>query len=313
MNSYRHHLLGALALSLSFSGFTACESERDSLSAPNRVQAMIEENIHDTRHEWKAGETIGVYMLEEQTRQLIEDAVNVPYQKSMGNGYFTAIDPVHGIELPFLGEPATFFAYYPYSANLGNDTSNPCWSISDWDVQQQDWHQVDLMIADYVTGRSKAQNRVQFSFRHQFAMIKLNFSIDAEHSDLRAEDLIGAQIVISNASRNVTCQLFGKTLIQGAATNQDIHFCLATDGHAAVVVLPPDDNAMQGSNRVISVSLTNGNTYRWKIDDSLMLESGYCYVWDVTLAGNSTISAVLQATITDWNDNQLGNVELEAD
>lgn len=300
------------AIGLVFSGFTSCEPENNAMSTPHKVPAMIEDDNSESRHEWKSGETIGVYMLEDQTHQLLDGSVNIPYQ-TMGDGHFSAVNAVQTIQLPLLGDPATFFAYYPYTQNIGNDANNPRWTIRNWDVQQDDWHKVDLLISEYVTGRNKEQSRVRFNFIHQFSMIKLNLLADEENSYLTREDLADATITISNVSKDLTCQLFDGTLIYGAITHQDIHFNVADDGHVAVVVLPPDENGIPLSDRIIRISLSNGNVYQITIDNSLVFEKGNCYVWGITLSGDTKISAELQGSITDWNDNILDDIELEAD
>lgn len=119
---------------------------------------------------WEAGDQVGIYMSTRRGANISVSAANYMYYVAGEGGSSVAFTPYSDAISYTEGSNATFFAYYPYTADMVG-------TIYPIDVQDQsDLTAIDLMVSDQVSSRTD----VQFTFEHKLSKLILNLYADQE-------------------------------------------------------------------------------------------------------------------------------------
>ena len=235
---------------------------------------------------WEKGDAIGVYMLDGATT----GEVNRKYVtgETAKAGSFEAAEG-ETIYLPSDGTARDFTAYYPYQGDLKD-------GVYIVDVREQDpQRDIDLMVADKVTGVTKKAPGVGFVFRHK--LVKLDLTIRPDGKSLSAADLEGMVVRITNQQVRVKCKVAEGGTIEIINITGGVTLLTAADGtRAEGIVLPSaSTDAM-----FFWFELKNGSEYRWYLKDSPLSKefvAGNKYVYTMTIGKRSV---EVTSTVVGW-------------
>lgn len=251
-----------------------------------RVDGGIEGLARASEDTWEKGDAIGVYMLDGATT----GEVNRKYVtgETAKAGSFEAVEG-ETIYLPSDGTARDFTAYYPYREDLKDGE----YEIN---VRKQDpQRDIDLMVADKVTGVTKKAPGVGFVFRHK--LVKLDLTIRPDGKSLLAADLEGMEVYITNQYLNANCKVAEGGAIETGYITGGVTLLTAADGtRAEGIVLPSaSTDAMY-----FWFKLKNGSTYRWYLRDSPLSSefvAGNKYVYTMTIGKRSV---EVKSTVVGW-------------
>lgn len=309
MNIYHTSILCFIASALCVS----CSNIEEESSVINFVvPAQISGNIgQPTRaynNTWEANDKIGIYVTEAGTSTAYKTYSNYAYETTSTLGTFLPVSGNDAITLPSNGNKLDFQAYYPYKSDLASNT----FSVTTW-ADQSVPQTLDLMLAPKVTNRSMTDKNVAFVFAHQFSRIILNIKANSEESQLQASDLANMSVTAEGMNVATSVDVLTGSLTHGSAVNTPITFKSAAGGAVAdiqaVAIVSPGYNT-NTVNRKVTFSLSSGKTFSWTIPSGTEFKSGNSYTWTIKLKGDGLVEASITATITDWTNNDEGEIDL---
>jgi formylglycine-generating enzyme required for sulfatase activity len=235
-----------------------------------------------TKEEWKAGDGIGVYMME-NGRPLAEDAivervVNNKYLSTEEgkNSVFIAASEDDEIYYPYNSPAISFVAYYPYKSTITADFLYPI-DVSD---QKEDPSKVDLLYAT-LENKSPENLEVPLTFHHQLTKLVVNL-----HPNF-AEDMNapfkGVKVRVKGFFTKANYSLANAGVISNLDGIADISAktVFVSDGgevRAEVILIPQTTR----DDAYIEIDLL-GKVVVWKIPENKSFEAGKQYEYTAYL------------------------------
>lgn len=256
---------------------------------------------------WNKGDQIGVYMFKAGTYDIAEDAKNIPYQTTAGDGAFTPA--ATAAYYPVDGSNVDFHAWYPYA-----DVTKTAWTANLADQSSQP--ALDLMTADAAssaglggTAYNKDHPKVSLSFRHRLTQIVLAIT---PGNGITTSDLNGLKVEITGQPTAVTYD--PQFDAPGCAESYtDITLLTTPDGTSAQAILFPNDVAdntpAKGRQLVFTLNNTKKEVFRWDIPDTKFFNAGEKNTYTITI--NRT-SLNVASQITDWTPGNGEDGETES-
>lgn len=297
----------ALLIFASAALLAGCSSEENEGMAMDdgRVALQVSSGIdvqtraHDDS--WDIGDAIGIYMLDGDA----PESGNRKYTTKDGKheGSFTA-DKGQTIYFPTSGDTRDFIAYYPWRDLKGSTTYNV-------DVTSQTFQEaIDLMGAAKVTGKSKSDPAVAFTFTHK--LVKLYMTIKPDGSSLNFSDLAGLKVTITNQRTKATYDVLagGGVTVDTTGNAEEITLKTVADGTISEgIVLPAEDTA----GMLLTFELGSGETFTWAVKNAEKSKSfiaGNKYLYTITV-GKTALEVT--STVTDWtpgnDDGESGSAQ----
>lgn len=252
---------------------------------------------------WDADDAIGIYMKSSGETlgdaSIINDAANVKYTTSTGDGNFVAA--ATGVNFPTDGAAVDFIAYYPYDAEVAN--ASCAISVAD----QSNLAAIDFLYSNNATAANNASESVNLNFQHQLAQFNLNVSSGngvADISELSIE-ITGMQTAATISLADGTVSATGNR----TAVSTSITSASSTAVTANAILIPGDNLA----NATVSFYLKGNLFGTWQpTTEDMTLESGKRYTYEIKLQAAGAVVAVLPvATIQDWTETVLGSTVVE--
>lgn len=216
------------------------------------------------------------------------------------------------IVYPSDGSQIDFYAYYPYTDDIGGTSTDPLFSVKNWNVQSTP-DAIDLLVAEKASGfmAKPAENTqpVNLNFYHKFSKIILNITADSQHSLLQTSDLQGMVVKASNMNVKASCNVFTGAINLGETVDEEITFSTKTNGEVGqtseAIICPgynPKDSNSTPLERLITITLPQKNNivYQWAIPSNIVFASGNSYIWNLQLVGDELIKAELIGIFHDW-------------
>ncbi|MFV0507233.1 MAG: fimbrillin family protein [Bacteroidales bacterium] len=277
--------------------FTACQKEK-SVSYRNSLEfnATIEQNSSFSTKasgtSWDAGDAVGIYMKEAsgELSASCDNAVNVKYITTAGDGSFSAAIAEEEIAFPSDGTNVDFIAYYPYQATLADGAY--LIDVSD----QSSIPTIDLLYSNNVTNVSSSAEVVNLNFKHHLSQLILQ--ITAETAVGSIADL---EISIDGLHTKGLCNLAnGAIVTQEQVTTVYPYVSSASADYVVVnALLIPGDKL---SSAEITFSLNGTCIDSWTPNEQ-PLESGKKYTYDLKLKANGEVEEVApNGSISDWEE-----------
>lgn len=240
---------------------------------------------------WSAGDAIGVFMVNNGTTTIAENAANKKYATT-GTSSFTAVSGSE-IFFPMDGSSVDFIAYYPYSSTISALTDSYSIDVSDQSTPAS----IDLLWAkadNAGTGYSKTAMTASLNFSHKLTRLIINIAAGTGMSG----SLSGTSVTINNTNTTNTMSLTDGTL-GTAASPADITPKTDTDGSSYSAILIP------GSYQNFVMTFTkNGETFTWTPTNGLAFAAGTEYTYNITL--DRTGVTIDGCTITPWSSGTGG-------
>ena len=310
INIYKALLLCSFIGSLLASCSDATElSTLSSTSASAEISGSIGQSTRAYNNTWETNDKIGIYVFDAGTSTVYKTFSNYAYETTSMLGTFSPVSGNTAITLPSNGAKLDFQAYYPYKADLTSET----FSVSTW-ADQSNPQSLDLMLAPKVTDRSMTDKAVHFTFAHQFSKIILNVKANSEESLLQASDLEGMTVSAEGMNVVTNVNVLTGALSNGSAVSTPITFKSVSGGgvadiQATAIVAPGYNHNTQ--YRQVTFTLNGGKTFRWTIPSGTEFKGGNSYTWTLKLKGEGLVEADVTAEITNWTDNDEGEISLD--
>ena len=237
-----------------------------------------------------AGDELGLFVS--------SGAVNTPYNgvasnknvKSSFTTVWTQATPVY-----LSSQPATVYAYYPYSASGTDGTA----------IAIDHTSQTDFMYATAVTNINNRQPKAAITMNHALSLVQFNFKKEnytgaGSLTAISIANKAGGSSLASNGTMNLT----NGTITKGSgkdpvskATNLPQTIGTWTEAtYPKMLVMPTTATAAAGD---IVISFTvDGQVYNWDVPAATAWEQGKKNTYTVTIKG--TTLEVSPVTITPW-------------
>lgn len=259
----------------------ACSSDSDPAvnNDGRRVPLQVTGYIADTPHgitrahgtSWDAGDQIGLYAVNSDTTEPIEDGSNVCYSTTSGGETsgtiylpFTTTTP---IILPPTGN-IDVYGYYPYSSGATNPTAVAV-NVSTQDPQNA----IDLMTTGKVSSSTyggstpinSANSTCQLLFQHRLTKLVFNLDLTEMVSVSTTSLTIGSQ------KTSATYSIYTDVLTCSGDANQTITAVRTTNEALSksyeAIVLPNDASTNPASDRTVTI-VVDGRSYTFTIAKS---------------------------------------------
>ncbi|WP_108823542.1 fimbrillin family protein [Dysgonomonas sp. Marseille-P4361] len=248
--------------------------------------------VGDDGNQWEGKENIGIFMLSNNTNNVLERAQNVNYraQTSGVKTNLTAVDQNKIIFYPLLdNQKVDFLAYYPYKGSANN-------FIYDLDIASQSPQtNIDLIIAKTNNGGKgfdkTNESPVNLVFNHVLSKVILNVKAGDGVPSLSG---LSVKIKGFNTKANVDLKTLGIP-IQGTTPQDIIPFTKNTNTYEAIL-LP----SVLGNTHIVEFTV-NGNTHKWQIINNTSniksLDAAKKYTFDVIIQKNKV---QVEGSIIPW-------------
>lgn len=302
-NKNLKNLFGLTALTaLSLTGCINADDNSEWLD-PNRA-ISFSSAIGSTRitgSTWNDGDQVGIFMKPAGSSLSAALSENKRHLAS-ANGLLVNDGNEHALYYPADGSKVDFVAYYPFSAELTNQTVNV-------NVQNQSTPaEIDLLYSTTNTGYSNTSSAVALNFKHQLSKMVLNIT---KQNDL---DATGMTVALEGTATEASFDLASGKLTAKSNTTAAIEYKLTDKGNnqyqAEAILLPV---AKLGAGAELAFTIA-GQTYKHSLENTPLTPSS-TLSFNVTLGtvdGNPTI-VVGQATITDWVTVPGGDINIDMD
>lgn len=285
-----------LVMSLTILSFVGCSERPEENGYEDRVAISVGANINETKvsdAQWNDNDLIGITMFDAGTTNLAEGNFrnNKYVFRSGSTGAFDALNENSVIYFPKNGSNVDFLTYYPHNAQIGSSYVMPI-DVSNQTVLPA----IDFMTANHTAGHSKADASVKFQFHHKLSKVIIVLQTQAGDDPVR---LIGSQIKINGMLTKATYDLLGANSLIAADPNSAAELSFPSDlsgANAKGIVLP----RRAGTGVVFNVKLTDGSTYVGNMDETLELESGFQYLFYLSLRKTAID---VSATVQPWLDS----------
>lgn len=264
------------------------------------IAGMMASRAHDNA--WDAGDRIGI----SGTTGDVE-YINVPYVTTSGDGAFA---PYKGVEEGIFFQnnaPATFSAYYPYSADVDADNAEIAANTTDQSKSKS--KEFDFLFADGATG-SLAHPALNFvgdaAFTHRMTQLVVKVTPDAEagfDADSALTEGTGTLSGLKSAGKFDTTTGIAEATGEAADWTLNGNVTPTEDGSTLtyVMILFPQEAADGVTYRIEY----DGASYSCKLTPALA--AGKRYTYNVTL--RKTGLTVASSDITDWIDDTDEDIE----
>ena len=238
---------------------------------------------------WETNDEIGIYMVNNGTSEVVENAENIPYKAALRlqETSFNAKETIiyYPVNVP---EKVDFRAYYPYKN-----------SIVDWvypvDVSDQtSLDKIDLMYVQTDNsgeGYDKTSPNVNLEFSHQLTKIVISVGVpSAVNGSLESVKIEGMPTTANFDLKGEE----GLTNIDNVLTIE-LNKREGIDNHYEAILFPI---AELNENHKVVFTTTTGEKYIWNMSEQITkMEAGYYYPYSITLTKHK-VGAI--GSIKEW-------------
>lgn len=268
------------AVPLQLTGLTIRESTAESLDA--RVSS----------NKWDVNDQIGVFLLQDDTYNIVANASNKVYFTENGDGKFLPLS-MDGVDntlyLPADGSYMDIVAYYPYKKLTDN--------IFSVDVtNQSNQAALDLMRGTPdkpAYNNANPQANLTFNRKMSQIMITMQAGEGVDETELQ-----GTQIQLEGFHSTGSYDPIRDKLVIGENVST-VNLLVAEDGKSAMGIVLPEDKAAQRKLVIRAGYNSNGVPFTYDISDEQGFLPGKSYSFSVTFFREGI---EVGTSITDWVD-----------
>ncbi len=255
-----------------------------------RVSAGFTNNTRASDSSWEEQDAIGITMVQPGTSTVVEEYSHRHYVTSNGQGDFAPATDVATIYFPHDGSQVGFKAYYPYLSTLESDMIYPV-NVSN----QNALAQIDLMTADHLAGTSKEDPDVELQFYHRLS--KLIFNLTAEDGISLDNSVLTIKGMHTEATYDLNVDDRDQavhTVDQSSQADVTVPLRTSNGVRTGTGILLPRSAS---TGVTFEVTTPDGGQYIAIMDESLDLDRGYKYIFNINL---KRTPVTVSATIEDW-------------
>ncbi|MEG1898123.1 MAG: fimbrillin family protein [Bacteroidales bacterium] len=294
--NHQHYLYTLLCGALLASTSCSHNIEVDANVPNGRIALEVTSGINTRAYDatWEAGDAMGIYMFNNNSTTISEEAENRNYTTT-GDGKFSPVTtPANQtIYFPITGQ-TDFMAYYPWQSITKDASNKYLYAVNV--ASQTSQKAIDLMAAAKVVGKDKEHKEVAFEFTHKLAKIALT---EIKHGDgLMSTDLQGLSVKLTNQRTKATYNVVdgGEVVVNTAEPASEVALLVADSNLAEAIVLP----AASTAGMKLVFTLKNGDVYSWALSNaaqSSAFAAGKKYSYKITI---SKEELSVTSTITNW-------------
>ena len=291
-------VLGGVMALVMCTALSSCNDDEEGVAMSNvevRFSSQIQTRVVD--NQWEEGDEIGIFMhysngsLSDAT--VVDNVSNFKYLASTAGSITPATD-LDKMYYP-VSSAVSFVAYYPFD------------NVEDYKVRldvsnQKRKSEIDFLYSNNQKNVQSTTSALALNFEHK--MSKVIFTIKAGYG-ISSADLTGLSLTLRKAVTEATFSLTDATFTLGTeALDVKALTTETTDGVKAESIMIPQEC----NNVAIIVSLASGKNFMYTLSSDQKWLSGKSYNYEINLT-DKTVNASLSASITDWTEGEVGNVE----
>lgn len=282
-------LTGAVALTLLGSCSKNDYGGPDIAGVKITVSASIDglTTTRATDTEWAVDDNIGVTDNSDHT--------NVLFTATSTTGEFSSSTGIYILG----GNPVSFTAYYPYSADVTESSRTLSFSIVDGSGNYVGSSAIDYMFADSVSA-TRDNPQVNFTFKHMMSKLTLNI---ADSSTTRSETTVS--YTLKGVTLDGTFNTEDGTVTSGSTKGNVV--MTSTLGTASSLILPAIA-AGQEASAIEIIIIIGDKAYSGTITPGLSSSQEYLYNIDLSQTTEGSVLQIDSPTISDWTSNSGGNI-----
>lgn len=291
-------VLGGVMALVMCTALSSCNDDEEGVAMSNvevRFSSQIQTRVMD--NQWEEGDEIGIFMhysngsLSDAT--VVDNVSNFKYLAST-TGSITPATDLDKMYYP-VSSAVSFVAYYPFD------------NVEDYKVRldvsnQKRKSEIDFLYSNNQKNVQSTTSALALNFEHK--MSKVIFTIKAGYG-ISSADLTGLSLTLRKAVTEATFSLTDAAFTLGTeALDVKALTTETTDGVKAESIMIPQEC----NNVAIIVSLASGKNFMYTLSSDQKWLSGKSYNYEINLT-DKTVNASLSASITDWTEGEVGNVE----
>ena len=291
-------VLGGVMALVMCTALSSCNDDEEGVAMSNvevRFSSQIQTRVVD--NQWEEGDEIGIFMhysngaLSDAT--VVDNVSNFKYLAST-TGNITPATDLDKMYYP-VSSAVSFVAYYPFD------------NVEDYKVRldvsnQKRKSEIDFLYSNNQKNVQSTTSALALNFEHK--MSKVIFTIKAGYG-ISSADLTGLSLTLRKAVTEATFSLTDAAFTLGTeALDVKALTTETTDGVKAESIMIPQEC----NNVAIIVSLASGKNFMYTLSSDQKWLSGKSYNYEINLT-DKTVNASLSASITDWTEGEVGNVE----
>lgn len=228
---------------------------------------------------WEEGDPVGIYMVNNGTSDVLENAENIKYTASEAGASTSFTSAVQAIYYPLdETKKADFIAYHPYKETLSGfvypvDVSNQT-SQTGIDLM---WAAADKQGAGYSKEDGRNNTSVDLAFDHQLAKLRMKVT--------KAPNVLGEIVKVNINGMNTTASfdLKGSGGLTGMGNAKPFEACTVTAGSVYEAILLPIGSL--DATHTVTFTTDKNETYTWSMYKQIAeLKTGKIYTYDITVA-----------------------------
>lgn len=192
---------------------------------------------------------------------------------SLGDGTFVCEEKLYE---PFSGQ-TDVYAYAPYSENFsGKYAEEVTFTIQEDQTTDENYLASDLLLGS--ADNPVSSRNIMLKFAHQMSKIRINFVSDEYN-------LEGARVIIHGIVPTANVNLKDRSIsVDGDAEKTNIKVVNfdsdASEFECAAIIVP---QTLQATKKFFDITLANGMTFAYPLDQETIFQSKKCYEYNVTI------------------------------
>lgn len=243
---------------------------------------------------WEKGKKIGVYMVEEDGKTIVDPYQNIQYQSIVSpEGYFAPVNNDDVIYFDPNGGKSNLIAYYPYKADLKEKKDLLAVDVSN----QKSASALDILYSANCKGANKDKNKVEMLLRP--VLSEITFTLEAGQGvtdDYLEEAVVTLKGMPTKADFNIFSGEF-----ENYSEVKDIAMINKEAKLDTALVIA--SSSVEGY--MVHVSLPKMNReYTWELKEKLSeLKQGICYNCTGTVGLEDMDVEMTEEPIGDWEND----------
>lgn len=256
---------------------------------------------------WEEEDAIGLFVIDSDNQDI--RYYNNQYSTVEGDGVFEPVSEQDIVYMKSDGSASDLIAYYPYQEDFAS-VLTPTYTIADWS-DQSETSRFEFSVSNRAIGLTNASPFTNLSFERKFAKVVFNLTANSAISTIKFGDLVGMEAVISGVNVPLSYNLLDDTFVYGEPLGTEVNLTVNEDGTCAFGYVAPENESFQYDQKILTLKLSNGNTYTYDMTHKVRFESGNCYTWTMSIAGDLLVMGL---TVTPETASiEVGNsIQLEA-
>lgn len=248
----------------------------------------LTDNPKDDKEMWLPNLMAGVFMLQDNTSEPVNNQSNISYKSTTHKGAFEAVHPENVLVLPDNGNTMSVVAYTPWKEGLDNNKlSIDCSRQSD---------ELNIHYARTVRGINKKQLIAELEFYP--VLVKTNFILQAG-AGVPLEKLKNANIDIIGMNTIANLNLLNGKL-EDIATSQNISISCNQENKTSAMILP--STSVDGYKLIVTLPEMDNETREWELSQGNIttFSTGMEYTFTITILPSSIEVKTDEHPIGEW-------------